>query len=166
MKKFTNITLASGKSAAEPEQGLKRLEAYYVTGSSYGIGTAADDSTVNTDYYVVWNLWPTMSGADTNYTNDVSITPLSSIGIDTLTVRAKNGAVVTAGSDALDCVIIRREDKKAVHIIIEGETAANYRDGIKASYIAGVTTEIIELDQAIDGPWTPELARLATLGYL
>jgi len=165
MKKFTNITLASGKSAAEPEQGLKRLEAYYVTGSSYGIGTAADDTTVNTDYYVVWNLWPTMSGVDTNYTNDVSITPLSSIGINTLTVRAKNGAVVTAGSSALDCVIIRREDKKAVHLIIEGETAANYRDGIKASYIAA-TTEIIELDQAIDGPWTPELARLATLGYL
>lgn len=166
MKKFTNITLASGKSAAEPEQGLKRLEAYYVTGSSYGIGTAADDTTVNTDYYVVWNLWPTMSGTNTNFTNDVSITPLSSIGINTLTVRAKNGDFVTAGSSALDCVIIRREDKKAVHLIIEGETAANYRDGIKASYIAGATTEIIELDQAIDGPWTPELARLATLGYL
>ena len=51
-------------------------------------------------------------------------------------------------------------------ILIEGETASNYRDGIKASYIAGATTEITELDQAIDGPWTPELARLATLGYL
>ena len=166
MKKFTNITLASGKSAAEPEQGLKRLEAYYVTGSSYGIGTAADDTTVNTDYYVVWNLWPTMSGTNANFTNDVSITPLSSIGINTLTVRAKNGATVTGASAALDCVIIRREDKKAVHLIIEGRTASNYRDGIKASYIIGATTTITELDREIDGPWTPELARLATLGYL
>tara|TARA_R110002167_G_C12287571_1_gene615778 strand:- start:38 stop:514 length:477 start_codon:yes stop_codon:yes gene_type:complete len=157
--KFTNITLASGKSAAEPEQGLKRLEGYYVTGSSYGIGTAASDTTVNTDYYVVWNEWPTLSGNNANASNDVQFSALSSIGIDTLTTRGKNGTLLTKESQGLDCVIIRREDRKAVRIQITGQTSADYRTAVFAN------ATITEVDP-IDGPWTPELARLTTLGYL
>jgi len=157
--KFTNITLASGKSAADPEQGLRRLEAYYVTGSSYGIGTATSSTTINTDYYIAWNKWPTLSGSDANASNDVSTSALSSIGIDTLTTRGKNGALTTKESEGLDCVIIRRADRKAVRIQIEGNNSTHYRTGIFAN------ATITEIDPA-DGPWTPELARLTTLGYL
>ena len=157
--KFTNITLASGKSAADPEQGLRRLEAYYVEGSSYGIGTAASNTTVDTDYYIAWNEWPTLSGTDADASNNVSTSALSSIGIDTLTTRGKNGTLLTKESEGLDCVIIRREDRKAVRIQITGQTSAHYRTGVFAN------ATITEVDP-VDGPWTPELARLTTLGYL
>ena len=62
MLKFTNIKLADGKSGADRGQGLKRTEGHYVTGSGYGIGTTAN-STVNDDYYIVYNQWPSFDGS-------------------------------------------------------------------------------------------------------
>jgi len=154
MLKFTNIKLADGKSGADRGQGLKRLESYYVTDSGYGIGTTAND-TLNDDYYVVWNNWPTFTGSNANHTSDVSSTDLADIGISTLTVRAK----ATYDSGTLDCVIVRKSDSKAVRVTVTGSTAGDYKDDIN-------TEATIAVVDPIQGPWTPERGRKQNLGYL
>ena len=152
--KFTTIKLADGESGARPTQGLKRAEQHYVTTAHYGIGTAAD-SDVDTDYYAVWNNWPTFSGSNGNHTNNVSSTALNDIGISTLTVRCKG----THASGTLDVAIIRKSDRKAVRIQITGSTSSHYKAGVTAN------ATITAIDPK-DGPWTPEIARLVNMGYI
>lgn len=154
MLKFTNIKLADGKSGADRGQGLKRLESHYVTDSGYGIGTAAD-ATLNDDYYIVWNNWPTFTGANANHTSDVSSTDLAKIGITQLSVRAK----ATYGSGTLDCVIVRKSDGHAVRVTVTGSTGADY----KADLDSEATIAIVDPKQ---GPWTPERGRKQNLGYI
>ena len=154
MLKFTNIKLADGKSGADRGQGLKRAESHYVTGSKYGIGTTTN-ATANTDYYIVWNEWPTFTGTAGNHTSDVSATALADIGITQLTVAA--GA--TYGSGTLDCVIVRKSDSHAVRVTITGSTGADY----KADIDSEATITIVDPKQ---GPWTPERGRKQNLGYL
>ena len=154
--KFENITLANGKSGARKGQGLKRAEGHYVTGSNYSIGTTANN-VVNDDYYIVWENWPTFTGSatHTNHTSNVAATDLALIGITSLSVRSE--ATHSAGS-SLDCVIVRKSDRKAVRITVTGSTGANYKASINTATIAVVEPK--------DGPWTPELGRKQNMGYI
>ncbi len=153
--KFENITLANGKSGARKGQGLKRAEGYYVTGSNYSIGTTAN-ANVNDDYYIVWKNWPTFTGSAThaNHTSNVASTDLALIGITSLSVRSE----ATHSTGSLDCVIVRKSDRKAVRITVTGSTGANYKASINTATIAVVDPK--------DGPWTPELGRLLNQGQI
>ena len=153
--KFTNITLADGKSGARSGQGLKRAEGHYVTGSDYSIGTTANN-VVNDDYYIVWENWPTFTGSAThaNHTSNVASTDLALIGITSLSVRSE----ATHSTGSLDCVIVRKSDRKAVRITVTGSTGANYKASINTATIAVVDPK--------DGPWTPELGRLLNQGQI
>ena len=154
--KFENITLANGKSGARTGEGLKRAEGYYVSGSNYGIGTTAN-TVVNDDYYIVWKNWPVFTGtvSHANHTSNVASTDLALIGITSLSVRSE--ATHSAGS-SLDCVIVRKSDRKAVRITVTGSTGANYKASINTATIAVVDPK--------DGPWTPELGRLLNQGQI
>ena len=154
MLKFTNIKLADGKSGADKGQGLKRVATHYVAASHYGIGTTANTN-LNDNYYIVWNNWPTFTGTAGNHTSDVSSTDLAKIGIDTLTVSCK----ANHASGSLDCVIVRKEDGKAVRVTITGSTSADY----KADIDSEATIAIVDPKQ---GPWTPERGRKQNLGYI
>ena len=156
MLKFTNIKLADGKSGADRGQGLKRTEGHYVTGSGYGIGTTAN-STVNDDYYIVYNQWPSFDGsAAASTTSDVSSTDLALIGITQLTVAAKADHVADT---SLDCVIVRKSDGKAVRVQVSGVTEGDYKEDLDSE-------AIITLVDPKQGPWTPERGRKQNLGYI
>jgi hypothetical protein len=153
--KFTYIKLNDGNYGAWTGSGLKRKEDWY-TGDSYGIGTTATDN-IDTDYYIIWNEWPVFAGtAGSDSTDVVSGTVLANIGIDNLYFSRKNGAVSTAG---LDCAIVRKLDRKAVRIQVSGTTVAHY-----TTTIADNAT-ITEINPS-DGPWSPEIGRLANMGYV
>ena len=154
--KFTNIKLVDGKSGARPGQGLKRHRDHYVASSHFGVGTTAD-GVANTDYYIVWNEWPVFSGSDDHGTHSVSGTSLADIGITTLTTAIKG----THASGTLDCVIIRKSDRKAVRLTITGTNQSHY----KAINTANASTTITAVDSK-DGPWTPEIGRLINQGYI
>ena len=156
--KFTNIKLADGKSGARPGQGLKRARDHYVASSHYGIGTTANGN-LNEDYYIVWNEWPTMDseGSNENGTHSQSGTALADIGITTLTTALK----ATHDSGTLDCVIIRKSDRKAVRLQITGSTVSHY----KTINSSNSSTTITAVDPK-DGPWTPEIGRLVNMGYI
>ena len=153
--KFTNIKLADGQSGARPGQGLKRNPTYYIASAHYGIGTAVSSTTIDTDYYAVWNEWPTMTGSEGDHSNDTSGTALNDIGIAALTVRCK----ADHGSGTLDVAIIRKSDRKAVRVTVLGANKAHYKNGI----VANGTIVAIDPD---DGPWTPEIGRLVNMGYI
>ena len=154
MLKFTNIKLADGKSGADRGQGLKRAESHYVTGSKYGIGTTTN-TTANTDYYIVWNEWPTFTDTGGVFTSDVSSTDLAEIGITQLTTAAG----LNHSSGSLDCVIVRKSDGKAVRVTITGSTAADYTNDIDSE----ATIAVVDPKQ---GPWTPERGRLLNQGQI
>ena len=156
MLKFTNIKLADGKSGADKGQGLKRTEGHYVAGSGYGIGTTVG-STVNDDYYIVWNEWPSFDGsAAASTTSDVSGTVLAQIGITQLTVAAKADHVV---GTSLDIVIVRKSDSKAVRVQVSSVNESDYKEDLDSE-------AIITLVDPKQGPWTPERGRKQNLGYL
>jgi len=159
--KFDNIELADGISGARDGQGMKRGENHYVTSSGYGIGISGDSSDTDTDYYVVWNEWPTFTGSNGDTLEDVTGTALeTALGITELSIRAK--ATHTA-STSLDVAIIRKSDRKAVRVTVTGNTAAHYKGGDDAASISAKAT-ITAIDPT-DGPRTPETGRLINLGY-
>ena len=158
MLKFTNIKLASGKSGADRGEGLKLADAYYKTASHFAFNTTdADNTTVNTDYYVVYNEWPTFSGGSNTdrADQDVSGTALNDIGITNINTRTKTDHA----SGTLDCVIIRKSDSKAVRVKIDGSTSSHYKTG----WAAQATITVVDPKQ---GPWTPERGRKQNLGYI
>ena len=154
--KFTNIDLASGVSGARDGHGLKRTRGYYVTGSEYGIGTTAN-ATLNSDYYIVWNAWPVFSGTPAEGTRSFGAsTALGKIGITALTTTLKETHV----SGTLDCVIVRKSDRKAVRVQVTGTNHEHY-ETINPS---NASTTITAIDPK-QGPRTPETGRLTLLGY-
>jgi len=150
---FKYVRLTDGQYGAWMGSGMKKNASWY-TGTTWGIGTANDD-TINTDYYVIWNNWPTMSGALGSHINDVSGSALAGIGIDNLWVHC--GANHASGT--LDCAIVRKSNRSAVRVIVTGSNKDHYKDGIDTS---GVITAI----NPTEGPWSPEMGRLRTLGYI
>jgi hypothetical protein len=156
--KFTDIKLANGKYGAWAGQGLKLADDYYVTDSHFAFNTTdADNTTVNEDYYVVWNKWPVFSGGSNTdrADQDVSSTDLNDIGITNINTRTKTNHA----SSHLDCAIIRKSDRKAVHVKITGENATHYKTG----WVANATITAIDPS---DGPWSPEIGRLVNMGYI
>ena len=160
--KFTNIDLANGISGARSGQGMKRGESHYVTGSGYGIGISGDTSDTDTDYYVVWNEWPTFTGSNGDTFETVTGTALyTALGIARLDIRSK--ATKTADT-TLDFAIIRKSDRKAVRVTVTGNTAAHYKGG-NAGTSLKLNATITAIDSK-DGPWTPELGRLLNQGQI
>ena len=169
--KFTNITLnGTDKSGARNGQGLRRYEHHYVLNSGWAFGTTAND-TVNDDYYVVWNTWPTMSGAaDINIAPiNVAGTALNDIGITTLTIRSKNDY----STGILDCAIIRKSDRQAVSITFPtsaltdaDSTGASSLLMLSGAYTGAGRKAQIKTILPADGPWTPELGRLLNQGQI
>jgi len=162
--KFDNIDLASGISGARDGQGLKRNVAYYVSagaGSKYALGTANSDATINDDYYLVWNKWPTLTGAVSNEVVVYSGTALNDIGIPSLHIQA--GATAT-GSQELDVAIIRKSDRKAVRLTVTGLTGVPAKNALREPSV-GVTGVTVAAIDPTDGPRTPETGRLINLGY-
>ena len=157
--KFTNIKLASKISGARPGQGLKTKKDYYVTGSEFSFGTDADDTVIDEDYYVVWNNWPEFTGANHTGTSDIVGTAFDGIGITVLKTALK--ATHTADT-SLDCVIIRKSDRKAVRLQITGTTRTHYQN-IDKDNTGSTTITAVDPD---DGPWTPEVGRLVNMGYI
>ena len=163
--KFDNIDLASGISGARDGQGLKRNVAYYVSagdGSKYAIGTANDDDAINEDYYLVWNKWPTLTGAVSN-ASVVAYdgTALDDIGISSLWIAS--GATAT-GSQELDVAIIRKSDRKAVRLTVTGLSGAAAAAALRGPAV-GVTGVTVAAIDPKEGPRTPETGRLTLLGY-
>ena len=160
--KFDNIDLASGISGARDGQGMKRADAYYVTNSKYAIGTADSNTSIDEDYYLVWNKWPTFTGSPLSNASEVvySGTALNDIGISSLWVRSGP----TYGSGELDVAIIRKSDRKAVRLTVTGLTGTDAFDALRdpAVGVTGVTVAAIDPK---DGPRTPETGRLTLLGY-
>ena len=160
--KFDNIDLASGVSGARDGQGMKRADAYYVTDSKYAIGTANSNTSIDEDYYLVWNKWPTLTGTISNASEVVySGTALNDIGISSLWVRS--GPTAT-GSQELDVAIIRKSDRKAVRLTVTGLTGAAAAAALRGPAV-GVTGVIVAAIDPKDGPRTPETGRLTLLGY-
>lgn len=159
--KFTNITLANGKSGARNGQGLKRTANYYVNSSGYSIGVSGDTDDLYTPYYVVWNKWPIFTGAEgLSASASTSSTALGTIlGINLINTRANVGAI-TAGT-SLDCAIIKKTNRRGVRITITGTTPAHYK-AINPSNASTTITAIAP----IDGPWTPEFGRLFNQGQI
>lgn len=167
--RFENIKLASGISGEAAGQGLKLAAEYYTTDKHYGfnagstsVGTST--SVVNEDYYVVYNSFPTMStGSDTTRANqDVSSTDLAKIGINFIRVRCKD----SHAGGALDCVIVRKSDRKAVHVKLAADlSTSDYRTGWVAAVSGDPDSEITEITDTTPF-WTPARARLRTLGYI
>jgi hypothetical protein len=156
--KFDNINLASGISGARDGQGLKKNFTHYVTDSKYGISTKNNAATVDEDYYIVYNNWPKFTGATRNSDEiDTSSTDLAGIGISSL--RTQIGTTHVAAT-SLDCVIVRKSDRKAVRITITGTNRAHYED----INVSESSTTITAIDPS-DGPRTPETGRLINLGY-
>ena len=114
--KFTNIKLASGISGARAGQGLTRDFTYYIADSKYSIGT--DATTTNEDYYIVWNNWPSFTGA-TRTSSKAVAGAFAGIGITNLFTQIGTSHVADT---SLDCVIIRKSDRKAVQLTITGTT--------------------------------------------
>ena len=161
--KFDNIDLASGVSGARDGQGMKRADAYYVTGSKYAIGTADSNTSIDEDYYLVWNKWPALTGTISNASEVVySGTALNDIGIPSLWVRS--GPTAT-GSQELDVAIIRKSDRKAVRLTVTGLTGAAAAAALRGPAV-GVTGVTITAIDSKDGPWTPELGRLLNQGQI
>jgi len=157
--RFENIELASGDSGAREGHGLKRNKDYYVADSEYGIGTTANN-TLNEDYYIVYNTWPVLSGSSlTNGTHSFGAsTALGKIGISALTTAVQASLTKDHG---LDCIIIRKEDRQAVRITIASTNHGHYKV-INPSNSGTTITAITDTR----GLWTPERARLSTLGYI
>ena len=154
--KFTNIKLASKISGARPGQGLKKLFTYYVADSKYGISTSNDEDVVDEDYYIVYNNWPKFTGATRNSSAiNTSSTALTDIGIDSL--RTQIGTTHVADT-SLDCVIVRKSDRKAVRLTITGTNRAHYENMNASTTITAIAPD--------DGPWTPEVGRLVNMGYI
>jgi len=160
--KFDNIDLASGISGARDGQGMKRADTYYVTNSKYAIGTANSNTSIDEDYYLVWNKWPTLTGTISNASEVVySGTALNDIGIPSLWVRS--GPTAT-GSQELDVAIIRKSDRKAVRLTVTGLTGAAAAAALRGPAV-GVTGVTVAAIDPKDGPRTPETGRLTLLGY-
>ena len=159
--KFTNITLADGKSVARDGQGLKRTANYYVNNSGYSIGVSGDSDDLYDDYYVVWNKWPIFTGVEgLSSSASTTSTALGTVlGINLINTKANVGAIT--GGTSLDIAIIRKLDRKAVRVTITGTTAAHY----KAINPSNASTTITAIDSK-DGPWTPELGRLLNQGQI
>jgi len=167
--RFENIKLVNGKSGEETGQGLRLAADYYVADKHYGFNagsTAVGISTseVNEDYYVVYNSFPAMvTGSASNRSNqDVSSTDLAKIGINFIRVRCKDDH----SGGALDCVIVRKSDRKAVHVKLAADlSTSDYRTGWVAA-VSGDADSEITLITDTRGIWTPARARLFTLGYI
>ena len=169
--KFTNITLnGTSESGARSGQGLRRYEHHYVLDSGWALGTTTDN-VVNTDYYAVWNTFPTMTGTNVNIAAiNTSGTELSAIGISQLTIRSKSG--YTGG--ILDLAIVRKEDNKAVSITFPASalptaTAGNMGSSslimLSAGYTGAGRKAQIKVIPPQQGPATPEQGRKRLLGY-
>ena len=160
--KFDNIELADGISGARDGQGMKQGVNHYVTDSGYGIGISGNTTDTDTDYYVVWNEWPTFtSGSGATTIEDVQGTALeTALGITELAIKAKT---THTASTTLDFAIIRKSDRKAVRVTVTGNNGAHYKGGDDAASISAKAT-ITAIDP-IDGPRTPETGRLINLGY-
>jgi len=165
--RFENIKLKSGLSGEEPGQGLKMNEGYYETGDHFAFtaGSTAvgtDTDAINEDYYIVWNKLPQFTGTNSTHANqNVSSTDLAKIGINHIRVRSKG----THSGEHLDMLIVRKSDRKAVHVKIHGGVgSAAYKTG----WVANATgaTGNITLITDTRGIWTPARARLFTLGYI
>ena len=151
-----NIKLADGQSGARPGQGLKKKFDYYVADSKYGISTNNDANVIVEDYYIVYNNWPKFTGDTRNSSEiDTSSTALAKIGISAL--RTQIGTTHVADT-SLDCVIVRKSDRRAIRLQITGTNRAHYENMNASTTI----TEILPSD----GPWTPEVGRLGNLGYV
>ena len=166
--KFENIKLVSGISGARDGQGLKMNEGYYETGDHFAfnagstaVGTSTSD--INTDYYIAWKALPEFTGTNSTHANqDVSSTDLSLIGIDHVRVRSKG----THSGSHLDMVVVRKSDRKAVHVKIHGGvSSAAYKTGWVAN-ATGATGTIKLLGDGDNPFWDPERARLINLGYI
>jgi len=156
--KFTNIKLASGISGARAGQGINLSDDYYVTDSHFAFGFT-NSAGINEDYYVVWNNWPefTTGSNTTRAEQDVSSNAaFASIGIDSIYTRNKTSHVADT---SLDIAIIRKSDRRAIHVKITGTNAAHYKTG----WVAHGNPTIIDPS---DGPWTPEIGRLVNMGYI
>ena len=169
--KFTNITLnGTDESGARSGQGLRRYEHHYVLDSGWALGTTADNA-VNTDYYAVWNTFPTMTGTNVNIgAINTSGTELSAIGISQLTIRSKSG--YTGG--ILDLAIIRKDDGKAVSITFPASAlpttnaaamGASSLIMLSAGYTGAARKAQIKVIPPQQGPATPEHSRKRLLGY-
>ena len=160
--KFTNITLASGKSGARDGQGLKRTANYYVNNSGYSIGISGNTDDLDEDYYVAWNEWPTFTGVEgLSASASTASTALGTVlGINFINTKANVGAI--AGGTSLDFAIIRKSDRKAVRVTITGTTADHYK-AINPSNSASTTITAIDPKQ---GPWSPEIGRLLNQGQI
>ena len=168
--KFTNITLnGTSESGARSGQGLRRFEHHYVLNSGWALGTTTD-AVVNTDYYAVWNTFPTMTGTNVNTAIDTSTTELSAIGISQLTIRSKSG--YTGG--ILDLAIVRKEDNKAVSITFPASALPTATVGnmgssslimLSAGYTGAGRKAQIKVIPPQQGPATPEQGRKRLLGY-
>ena len=163
--KFDNIELASGVSGARDGQGLKRNVAYYVSagaGSKYALGTANSDDTIDENYYLVWNKWPTLTGTPSDEVTTYVGTALNDIGISNLHIQAGTTA---SGSQELDVVIIRKSDRKAVRLAVTGLSGLDAQNALRDPAV-GVTGVSVTAIDPKDGPRTPETGRLINLGYL
>jgi len=172
--KFTNITLnGTSESGARSGQGLRRFEHHYVLDSGWALGTTADN-VVNTDYYAVWNTFPTMTGTNVNIAAiNTAGTELSAIGISQLTIRSKNGYK----GGILDLAIVRKEDNKAVSITFPASallpdysTSLDSLTGasltmLSAGYTGTGREAQIKVIPPRQGPATPEQGRKRLLGY-
>ena len=170
--KFTNITLnGTDESGARSGQGLRRFEHHYVQDSGWALGTTADN-VVNTDYYAVWNTFPTMTGTNVNIAAiNTSGTELSAIGISQLTIRSKSG--YTGG--ILDLAIVRKDDGKAVSITFPASAlpttnattmGASSLIMLSAGYTGAGRQAQIKVVPPSQGPWTPERGRLRNQGQI
>ena len=77
---------------------------------------------------------------------------------DTLTTAVRDKLTKDHG---LDCIIIRKTDRKAIRLTIASTTASHYK-----TINSGNTGTTIKEITTFDGLWTPELGRLRNQGQI
>ena len=102
-----------------PDDSAAALREFYVPGSNYGF-TITIPSNVLDDYFVAWRSWIVTSGGDTKQSNkNTSSTLLGTIlGINNINIQLREDDP----QGTLDCIIVRKSDRKAVRIVTTHES--------------------------------------------
>ena len=130
-----------------PSNAAAALREFYVSGSNYGF-TITNPSNVLDDYFVAWRSWIVTSGGDTSSINrNTSSTLLGTIlGINNINIQLREDDP----QGTLDCIIVRKSDRKAVRIVT---TNVQWNNGITYTDVSNNANY-------------PELQRLRLLGII
>jgi len=123
----------SGIYFENQKDGLNRLRTYLDPIANYGFSTKSSGGLTDKDYYVCWNNLPSfgVDEGDSDVINFNSDHLLNSVlGISTIYTSFTETFI----GGSLDCMIVRKSDRKAVRIQLTGNTGSTFGSWNTAIY--------------------------------